>query len=95
LALLLLCNLGEEQVEFIVIHGDNQSVIVLAKSPKFHSRFKHIELQFYFIEAKVSFGEIQLKYCSTKDMVTNILTRNLPKENMIFVLRMLTLFLFT
>jgi hypothetical protein len=77
---LLLCDLGEKQVEFTIIHGENQSVIVLAKHPKFHSCFKHIELQFYFIEAKVSSSEIQLKYCSTRDMVTNILTKSLPKE---------------
>jgi hypothetical protein len=46
---LLLCELGEEQVESTVIHWNNQSVIVLEKNPKFHSHFKHIELQFYFI----------------------------------------------
>jgi hypothetical protein len=77
---LLLCDLGEEQVESSIIHGDNQSVIVLTKNPKFHSRFKHIELQFYFIEVKVFSSEIQLKYCSTRNMVTNILTKSLPKE---------------
>lgn len=78
---LFLCDLGEEQAEFTVIHGDNQSVIVLVENPKFHSCSKHIKLQFYFIQAKVSSGEIQLKYCSTKAMVTNILTKSLPKEN--------------
>jgi hypothetical protein len=33
---LLLCNLGEDQVESNVIHGDNQSAIALATNPKFH-----------------------------------------------------------
>ncbi len=34
----LLCDLGEEQLESTIIHGDNQSAITLVENPKFHSR---------------------------------------------------------
>jgi hypothetical protein len=53
---LLLCDLGEESKEATlvakaatVICCDNQSIIALTQNPKFHSRSKHIELQFHFI----------------------------------------------
>jgi len=42
-----LFGLDEEQIEFTIIYGDNQNVISLAENLKFHSRSKHIELQFH------------------------------------------------
>jgi hypothetical protein len=45
----LLCDLGEKQLKSTIIHGDNKNAITLVENPKFHSCFKHIELQFHFI----------------------------------------------
>jgi hypothetical protein len=45
----LLCDLGEESKDVIIICCDKQRIIALTQNPKFHSRLKHIELQFHFI----------------------------------------------
>jgi hypothetical protein len=45
----LLCDLGEESKEAIVICYDKQTIIALTQNPKFHSRSKHIESQTHFI----------------------------------------------
>jgi hypothetical protein len=45
----LLCDLGEKLKEAIAICCDKQSIIALTQNPKFHSRSKHIDLQFHFI----------------------------------------------
>jgi hypothetical protein len=47
-----LFGLDEEQIESTIIYGDNQNVISLAENLKFHSRSKHIELQFHLYEPK-------------------------------------------
>jgi hypothetical protein len=69
---LLLCDLGEESKEATVIYCDNQSIIALTQNPKFHSRSKHIELQFHFIQEKVANNEVQFTYYPTENMIANI-----------------------
>ena len=39
------------------------------KSPIFHARTKHIEIQDHFLCDKVETGEIELVLCPTKDMI--------------------------
>jgi hypothetical protein len=54
---------------------DNMSAIAMTKNPVFHARTKHIELRHHFIRDLVSQGEIQLKFISTNDQPTDILTK--------------------
>jgi hypothetical protein len=75
-------------VTYLTLHFQSELKInfLTQKNLKFHSCSKHNELQFYFIQAKVSSGEIRLKNCSTRDMVTDILTKSVPKEKHDFIL---------
>ena len=59
--------------------GDNQGAIVLAKDNKFHSRTKHIDLQYHFICEAVDEGKIKMKYIPTADNVADIFMKALGK----------------
>ena len=55
----------------------------MAKNPVHHQRTKHIAINYHFIreaEAKAKANkQIQLEYCMTKDQVSNIFTKALPR----------------
>ncbi|PKU61819.1 Retrovirus-related Pol polyprotein from transposon TNT 1-94 [Dendrobium catenatum] len=58
-----------------VIHCDNTSAIATAKNPVFHSRTKHIEIDYHFIRQQISSGDIQLVHIPSKDQIADILTK--------------------
>ena len=62
------------------MHADNQGAIALAQNPTSHSRAKHTDIRFYFIQERIKRNEIKLQYISTHQMVANILTKALPRE---------------
>ena len=68
----------------VILHSDNQSAIVLAHSQgQFHTRTKHINIQWHFIHYAIEKGSIELIYCPTKDMTADLLTniRKNPPEH--------------
>jgi hypothetical protein len=64
----------------ITLHGDNQSAIAVANSGvgRFHTRTKHINIQYHFIRYVIENKSICLVYCPTSDMVVDTLTKALP-----------------
>jgi hypothetical protein len=64
----------------MVIRCDNPGVISLTKNPSQHARTMHIDVQHHFVRERVENGEVTFEYCSTKEMVTNVFTKALPKE---------------
>lgn len=54
----------------MTVYEDNQSSICMTKNPQFHtSRYKHIDIKYYFVCEKVIKYKIALKYCKTGDMM--------------------------
>ncbi len=64
----------------MVIWCDNQGVISLTNNPTQNVWTKHINVQHHFVQKWVENGEVTFEYCSTKDMVVNVLTKELSKE---------------
>jgi hypothetical protein len=64
----------------VLMYNDNQGCIQLAKNPAQHQRTKHIDLRHHYIREKLESGEITLQYCSTEDMVADLLTKALSKD---------------
>ncbi len=63
-----------------LMYEDNQSAIAMTKNPQFHGRAKHIDIKHHFIHEQVTQGTITLKYCTTTEMVADILTKGLSCE---------------
>ena len=65
------------------IFEDNQSAICLAKNPQFHGRAKHIGIKYHFIREQVEKGTVELQYCPTEEMVADMLTKGLRRDQFI------------
>jgi hypothetical protein len=51
----------------------------MAQNLVFHARTKHIEVQYYFIREKIMDGEIVAIYVSTKEQLTDGMTKPLGR----------------
>ena len=74
---LLKADVGCAQRKATTIMCDNEGSISLAKNPTHHSRTKHIDVQYHFIQEKLEIGVIRLDYCPTEHMLADVLTRGL------------------
>ena len=63
-----------------VIMEDNQSCIAIAKNPQHHGKSKHIDIKHHFIRELVGNKTIELRYCPTKEIVADFLTKALVRE---------------
>lgn len=76
----LLRDLGYEQVSASVVHADNMRCIALTRNPTAHLRAKHIDIRHHFVRERVANNEVDLQYCSTKNMLADVFTKQLPRE---------------
>ena len=76
----LLEDLGYLQVNATIIHADNQGCITLARNSITHTCAKHIDIHHHFIHECVENKEVDLQYCSTKDMIADIFIKQLLQE---------------
>ena len=64
----------------IEILEDNQSAIAIAKNPVHYSKQKHTDVQCHFIRAEIKGGRIKLTYCPTNQMLADIFTKPLSRN---------------
>ncbi len=79
----LSADLKNDKIMPVVIYEDNQAAICITKNPQFHGRAKHFDIKFHFIREQVEKGQVVLKYCPSKKMLADILTKGLDKEQFI------------
>ena len=70
-------DLNEASDKSKLIYEDNQSTICMAKNPQYHGPAKHIGIKFHYILEQVEKKAIQLKYCESRNMVPDMLTKAL------------------
>jgi len=69
-----------KQILATMIHVDNQGCITLTHNPVNHSRTKHIDIRHHFVCEHVASKEVNLRYMSTKDMLADMFTKQLPHK---------------
>lgn len=57
---------------------DNVSATYICQNPVFHSRMKHVAIDFHLIREQVQNKELVIKYLHAADQVADILTKQLP-----------------
>ena len=77
---LLVSDLQNKPATSVEINEHNQAAICMTKNPQFHGRAKHIGIKFHFIREQVEKGTVTLKYCPTENMIADMLTKGLNKN---------------
>jgi len=62
------------------LHCDNQSAVAITTNGNFHTRTKHIDIRYHFIQFIIKNGSLKLIYCPTDDMMADTLTKALPSS---------------
>ena len=61
-----------------VLWCDNASAIALSANPVFHSRTKHIDVDYHYVREKVLRRDLCVRFVSGKDNLADIFTKPLP-----------------
>jgi hypothetical protein len=67
-------------VSFLACFQVVSNTISLTKNPTQHARTKHIDVQHHFVQERVENGKVTFEYCSTEEMMADVLTKALPKD---------------
>ncbi|GKA94975.1 hypothetical protein Tco_0817013 [Tanacetum coccineum] len=73
------------QFNKIPLYCDNKSVIAICCNNVQHSRAKHIDVRYHFIEEQVETGIVELYFVRTKYQLADIFTKPLPRERFNFL----------
>ncbi|KAH9655417.1 Integrase catalytic domain-containing protein [Citrus sinensis] len=79
----LLEELGHKQQK-IPVFCDSQSVLHIARNPAFHSRIKHIGVQYHFVREVVEDGSVDLQKIHTKENLADVLTKPINTDKFVW-----------
>jgi hypothetical protein len=74
MAAMVVFRMGFEQ-RAMKINCDSQSTIFLEKNPTYHSKMKHIDVQYHFVRDMVERNKVMLEKVDTLENITNSLTK--------------------
>ncbi|XP_021775485.1 uncharacterized protein LOC110739327 [Chenopodium quinoa] len=61
------------------IYCDNAGATYVSANPVFHSKMKHLGLDYHFVRENVQSGKLRVSYISTNDQLADALTKPLPR----------------
>lgn len=61
------------------IFGDNQAAIAPSKNPEYHSRSKHVDIQYHFLRQHVESETVAPKFVRSEEMAADGLTKALSR----------------
>lgn len=76
----LLQELGIRLCQAPTIYCDNVGATYLCANPVFHSRMKHVALDYHFICQQVRSGSWRVIHVSTKDQLADVMTKPLSRQ---------------
>ena len=63
----------------IVVMEDNQTCMQIADNPVSQRRTRHMDVRYHFIRDQINDGIITVRYCATRDMLADVLTKVMPR----------------
>lgn len=81
----LLQELGISLPSSPVIYCDNVGATQLSANPIFHSRMKHVAVDYHFIRDQVQTGKLQVAHISSADQLADLLTKPLSTSQFQFL----------
>ena len=81
----LLASMKVEIKDLVVIFYDNTSVINISNNPMIHTKTKHVAIKQHFLKELVQDKEVRLEYVNTKEKITDMFTKPLPKEAFMYL----------
>ena len=87
----LLEELEEPRQWPVEIRSDSQSGLNLMANPVFHSKTKHIGIQYHYVRELISKGDVTFSFCPTENMVADSLTKSVNREKTEFCRRQMGL----
>lgn len=81
----ILEDLHQPQHSPTLIYEDNQSCLKLIEEEHFSRRSKHIDVRYYFVKDYIDKGLVSCKYCSTENMIADLLTKPLSANRIAFL----------
>lgn len=80
----LLCELHQPLKLLANLWCDNISATYLSANPVFHSRSKHLEIDFHFVCDLVFKKTLLVRHLSTLDQIADVLTKPLPLDKFLY-----------
>lgn len=75
----ILTELGITLPETQVVYYDNVGATFLCTNPVFHSRMKHVAIDYHFIRGHIKQGILRVAHVTTKDQLADALTKPLQR----------------
>ncbi|KAJ0844195.1 putative RNA-directed DNA polymerase [Helianthus annuus] len=75
----LLLELGLSITESPTLFCDNTSATYLCANPVYHSRMKHVALDYHFVREKVANGSLRVLHINSADQLADVLTKPLGR----------------
>ena len=72
---------SKEECKQMIIYSDSNSAIKLSENESINHRNKHIEITFHYVWDVVSRDIVYLRYVWTNEMVSDVLTKPLDRDN--------------
>jgi hypothetical protein len=79
----LLKELGIKHPPVASLWCDNLGATYLSANPVFHARTKHIEVDFHFVRERVAKKQLDIRFISTHDQVTDGFTKTLSLQKLV------------
>ena len=74
----LLADAQQDEGEITILR-DNKPSLNLIWNPRYYARFKHIDVQHYFICDELKKGTVRFKYCSTENILADSIIKLLAR----------------
>ena len=76
----LLKELGVTQQCAAILWCDNLRATYLKANPVFHTRTKHIDIDFHFVQERVAAGALDDRFISTNDQLADVFTKPATRQ---------------